>query len=231
MNSFDPLFKVKESTQLDARTKRSIAAKLRNVLTSVKQIEELTGLEYPPYYVEPVLTVVETQDNIGGLGVLYARTIPVETNGIVQIVIQLSAPLVLFATKAGIKIVLAHEFLHYVELVKNFSKTDIFSQSSANSIYEEKYSDYSRAEDPSTVFGKNKKLIRDLSVKTSAGYADVKLDEKCKVKWLEKGKPTVKMPIGKNQVKISVDSIIRTRFDERIKKLVQKNELESYKAY
>ncbi len=112
---------------------------MENVVYGVKVVENASGINYPPYYVEPVLTVVESQDNLGGIGVLYARTVPVDATGKVSIVVELSAPLILFGTKTFLKIILAHELLHYVELVKSFTRMDIASQITSSSIFEEQY--------------------------------------------------------------------------------------------
>ena len=156
---------------------------------------------------------------MGGLGVLYARTVPVDVNGRVEILVEVTAPLLLYSTKVTLRLVLAHEFLHYVELVRNFTKLDVVSQITSTSMYEERYSDYSRAIDPSKVFS-NKKLVSDLKKRTSAGLDDEKLNEKCKTRWIEKGLPIAKIPLGSNQVRVSMESIVRSTFDPKVKSLV-----------
>jgi hypothetical protein len=215
----DPLFKIATSDRLDAKTKRSVGTKLKKLIAGVREVENLSGLRYPPYYVEPVLTVTESGDNVGGLGVLYARTIPVDVSGRVEIVIEITAPLLLFATKTTLRIVLAHEFLHYLELIRNFTNMDMTSQITSSSIYEERYTDSSRAIDPGRVFS-SKKLVSDLRKRASAGLDDEKLNEKSKVKWIEKGLPIAKISLGQNQVRVSVESILRSSFDPKAKELV-----------
>ena len=217
----DALFRVESTNLLDKKLKNSIAAKMKNVIDGVKVVETASGINYPPYFVEPVLTVVESQDNLGGIGVLYARTVPVDANGIVSIVVELSAPLILFGTKTFLKMILAHELLHYVELVKNFTRMDIASQITSSSIFEEQYQDASRAVDPAKVY-REKKLVSMLKKREVEGFADEKLNEKCKVKWIEKGLPVHRIPIGQNQASVSVESIVRTTFDSKVKELVSK---------
>ncbi len=112
---------------------------MKNVEEGVAFVESSIaqpGVRYPPYFVEPLLRVVESRDNIGGLGVLYARTIPVDVNGHVSVLVELSAPLVLYSTKSLLKTILAHELLHYVELVKRFSRMDVVSQITSSSVFE-----------------------------------------------------------------------------------------------
>ena len=98
--------------RLDKKVKKSVLGKFKNVTTEIQTVERLSGLKYPQYYIEPVLTIAESTDNLGGIGVLYARTIPVQVNDHVEIVVELTVPLVMFATKSTLRIVLAHEFLH-----------------------------------------------------------------------------------------------------------------------
>ena len=117
----DPLFKLEASDGLYKKMKKSVTLKLKNVVSAVSDIEKFSGLKYPPYFIEPVLRVVDSNDNVGGIGVLYARTIPVELDGKVQILIEVTAPLVLYATKVTLRLFLDHEFLHYLELVRNIT--------------------------------------------------------------------------------------------------------------
>ncbi|MGA2876667.1 MAG: hypothetical protein ABSE82_14170 [Nitrososphaerales archaeon] len=218
-SGLDPLFKLSKTEMLDKKTKKSIEAKMKNLVAAVSEVEKYSGLKYPPYYVEPVLTVTESTDNMGGLGVLYARTIPIDVNGRIEILVEVTAPLLLYATKVTLRLVLAHEFLHYVELVRNFTKLDVVSQITASSMYEERFTDSSRAVDPSRIYS-NKKLVSDLRKRTSAGLDDEKLNEKCKTKWIERGLPMAKIPLGSNQVRVSIESIVRSTFDPKVKSLV-----------
>lgn len=166
-----------------------------------------------------MLRIVDSNDNVGGLGVLYARTIPVEVEGKVQILIEVTAPLLLYSTKTTLRLVLAHEFLHYLELVRNFTKMNVVSQITSASLYEERYSDYSRAMDPGKIFS-NKKLVSDLRRRTSTGLADEKLNEKCKSKWIENELPVAKLNLAQNQVHVSIESVMRSAFDPKVKSLV-----------
>ena len=218
----DPLFKVERSELLNKKVKKSIASKLKNIFEAVQKIEDASGVTYPPYYVEPVLMVVPPSGNmVDGLGVLYARTIPVEIEAKVRIVVEFSAPLVLYATKTSLKLVAAHELMHYLELIRNFSTMNVTSQITSSSTFEESYVDSSRAIDPVLVF-KDKRFAKTLAKRTSIGYNDPKLDEKCKTKWIEKGMPLAKISIGSNQVSIGVESIMRSEFDPKAQELVRK---------
>jgi hypothetical protein len=216
----DALLSIRETNLIDDRTKKRIAVKLKNVIETVLRIESLTGIKYPPYYVEPILTVVASDS---GLGVLFARTIPLESEGRVGVVVQLSAPLLLYSTKSSLKIVLAHEFLHYLDLVRKFSKMDLTSQMTSDSIFEETYADAERAIDAKFVF-RDKKLVKALSLKASEGVNDPKLIEKCRLQWISKGRPTQRISMGANQTRLSVQSIINSHFDPQVLRFLENEE-------
>src|SRR6202035_5257567 len=97
--SMNPLFKIETTTLLKNALKKKISLKMKNVLAAVSEIESYSGLRYPTYYIEPVLTVTTSQNNADGIGVLFARTIPLENRATIEIIVQISAPLVLYATK------------------------------------------------------------------------------------------------------------------------------------
>lgn len=220
--SIDPLFLVKSSTKLDDKTKVKITSKLRVLTDIVSEIENFSGLPYPKYYIEPTMTISISSDNLGGIGVLYARTIPVDARGIVEVMIQISAPLLLFSRKTVLTRILAHEFLHYLELVQHFASGNTSSELSPDSLFEEKYQDAGRAIEPKMVFPKKRKLVAELNLDFENGFSDDKLNEKCRKSWLEKGLPTVKISMGANQVKISASSIARSRFDQRTVEFLRK---------
>jgi hypothetical protein len=217
----DALFKVEVSKDLDRKAKRNIAAKMKAVAEAIQDIETTSGLKYPPYYVEVLLTVVPENPASVDLGILYARTIPVETQGRVIIFVQLSAALLLYATKRTIRLVLAHEFLHYIDLIREFSRIDVSSQTASNSVFEEEFVDTSRALDPGKVFN-DKVLVRSLRKKTASGLLDPKLNEKCKTKWIEKGLPMQKLSLARNVTHISIETILRSRFDPKVLELLRR---------
>ena len=221
----DSIRLVSETPKLDDKTKKRIVAKMATVRDVVSEIEKASGVSYPVYYIDPILTISISPDVNGGIGILYARTIPVETRGTVEIVIQVSAALVLYSTKTTLRLVLAHEFLHYLELVKRFSGGEILSQLSSSSMFEEQFDDTRKTANPLTVFPKKRKLAKDLASNFLSGFSDDKLNEKCRKSWIEKGLPTVKISMGANQVKISMESLARSSFDPKVLELMSKLDL------
>ncbi len=219
MNSFGA---VTTSTKLNEKVKKRILAKKNVIESTASEIERLCGVPYPPYYVDPTLYVSTSPSSTGELGILFARTIPLDIDERASILIQLSAPLVLYATRAVLRQVMAHEFLHYLELVRRFSGRDFVSDISSGSLFEQSYEDNTRILDPFLVFSKRSKLPKQLEENFAKGFTNEKLIEKCRHFWIEKGFPTEKISMGANQVQISIDSLARTNFEPKAVELLKK---------
>jgi len=126
----DPLVLLDQAVAQE-KVPRAMATKVRKrmgiVQGAVQRVEKASGLRYPPYYVEPSLPCSKTGAEYGQMGVLFARVIPTTVTGSVVILVQFSAALVAFGTKATIEAVAAHEFTHYVDLVRKLSTKNITS--------------------------------------------------------------------------------------------------------
>jgi hypothetical protein len=220
ITKIDPLGLVSSSQKLSEGMKKKITAKIGSVYEVVTEIETMTRISFPAYYIDPVLLVSIASESSGEIGILYARTIPAEVNGKISILIQLSAPLVLYASKSILRLVMAHEFLHYLELVSQFSTGKLLSELSPSSFFEETYEDATRAIDPAKVFPRKKKLTKDLRTEFQGGFSNEKLNERCRRSWIEKGLPTVKIRMGANQIRISMGALAKSSFDPEAVKLL-----------
>ena len=110
------------------------------VLEGISRIEKASGIRFPIAYVEPSL-VLSSETNSFDYGILFARTIPVFLNNSVEVIIQISSPLVAYGLKGTIHAILAHEFLHYLELISRISKMNIISDEISGNLFESVYSD------------------------------------------------------------------------------------------
>ena len=68
------------------------------VLEGISRIEKASGIRFPIAYVEPSL-VLSSETNSFDYGILFARTIPVFLNNSVEVIIQISSPLVAYGLK------------------------------------------------------------------------------------------------------------------------------------
>ena len=125
-----------------------VKARGRYLLGAVARVEKATGLRYPPYYVEPTLPLAVTSVEYGSVGAFFARVIPTAFEGRISIIVQFTAPLLLFGTKGTVEAVAAHEFTHYVDLVRRLSRTDIVSEERVSTLFEAGYADEERVVSP-----------------------------------------------------------------------------------
>ena len=112
----DPLVKIREAHQkgiLPDKIFDLVKKRFPIVLQGIDRIEKASGINFPIAYVEPSLVI--SSSNSYDYGILFARTIPLVLENQLQVVIQISAPLVAYGLKGTIHAILAHEFLHYLE--------------------------------------------------------------------------------------------------------------------
>ncbi|MEM2950111.1 MAG: hypothetical protein QXV52_03360 [Nitrososphaeria archaeon] len=194
----------------DKRFISSIFKKVSVLEKCVSRVEEASGLRFPEYYIEPILPVYF--DNSGGIAVYYARTIPYVAPSGLDIVIQVSAAMLKYGSKSSIEAILAHEFLHYLDLVRRISKFEIVSDEVRGSVFETLYSDLEKIIKPEYVYA-DRKLVRTLKKKFADGFEDEKLKEKTLSDWINKGKPIIQLSPEENMVRIPVSTILASKFD------------------
>lgn len=227
MNPLLKLEEVEKSGKLPSSILNKIRKRINYIEEGVARIELASGLKYPSYYIEPTLPLSSSQVETGRIGILYARTIPLEGILGLEILVQLSAPLIAFGLKTTIRAVLAHEFLHYIEFVRRFSKLDIVSDSLSTSLFEALYSDHERLFEPKLIFNDNR-LVNLVNKKFSNGLNDKRLHERTLKEWIEKGLSTVTLSPNNNVIRLPVSSILKMKIDPLLKLKIEELERKVY---
>ena len=195
------------------------------VVAGINRIEKASGIQYPIAYVEPSLVL--SSSNSYEYGILFARTIPVMFEEKFQVVIQITAPLIAYALKGTIHAILAHEFLHFLELVRKISKMELISDEISGNLFENVYSDETRLFEPKAVF-KDRVLLDHITKKFPAGFRDYKLEDKTIKFWADRNLPKSNISLDANNVKLSVESLSKITFDSKfISKIEQLEEKSS----
>ena len=205
-----------------------ITKRMQYVEEGVKRIELISGIKYPQYYIEPILPISITSLEVGKYGALFARTIPTTTIQGVTIIVQLSAALIVFGNKGTIHGILAHEFLHYFEFVRRFTKMNNLSDEIVDTIFESQYADAERLYKPNLIFkdkSKGPALIKLMKKKFKDHAVNTKLNNKTQNLWINKGLPTAKINPSTNIARISISAITNTIFDPMVKQRI--NEIEN----
>jgi len=180
------------------------------IVEGINRIEKASGIQYPVAYVEPSLVISSPNPNSYEYGILFARTLPVLFDEQFQVVIQISAPLVAYGLKGTIHAILAHEFLHFLELIRKISQMDLLSDEISGNLFENVYSDETRLFEPKAVF-KDRTLLNHITKRFPAGFRDYKLEDKVTKFWSDKNLPTSNISLDSNTVKLSAESLSKIK--------------------
>ena len=128
----NPLLKVREAFQngiLPEKEYSLIVKRFQIVVSGISRIEKASGVNFPIAYVEPSVIVSSsgTQIPLNLVYYLHELYLLLLKTYLAKVVIQISAPLVAYGLKGTIHAVLAHEFLHYLELIRKITKMDLLS--------------------------------------------------------------------------------------------------------
>ncbi len=211
----DPLLRVHEAHKnglIPDKIYSLIIKRFEVALSGIKRIEKSSGINFPLAYVEPSIVVSHSSTGSFDYGILFARTIPVVSNDKLNVIIQITAPLVAYGLKGTIHAILAHEFLHYLELIRKISKMDIVSDEISSNIFESSYSDSARLSEPRAVFD-DKTLLLHITKKFPEGFRDYKLEDKVTKFWIEKNLPVINITMDTNIAKIPAKVIANTAID------------------
>ena len=221
MKSFDPLYKVHDLYkvgQIPQRVYNLVIKRFPLVEQGIKRIEEASDLKYPYYYIEPKLVISTSAVEFTQIGILFARTIPVIDNHIrLHVVVQITAPLISYGLRGTIHAILAHEFMHYLELVNRVINMKVISDDVSGTLFEGTYADSSKLLDERAVFKSDPSLIKHITTRFPEGFRDMRLEDKVINKWMNKGLPTTKVPVDANVIKIPIEAMTRLEVEQGIK--------------
>ncbi|QQG49334.1 MAG: hypothetical protein HY247_03220 [archaeon] len=194
---------------------KKVRLRLKLVASAVARVEKASGIKYPPYYIEPTLPVSKGGAEYGQMGVMFARVIPTTGMGGLTILVQFAAALVAFGTKGTIDAVAAHEFTHYVDLVRKLSRSNVVSDARATTLYEASFADSERTVPAKLVFTE-KALVGLVTRKFKDGLYDKSLNKKAGDMWISKNLPLRWVGPEENVVRLSMESVSGARFDPAV---------------
>jgi hypothetical protein len=219
--TFDPLRKVQAATDsglIPEKIYNRITSRFHLVRRGISRVERAARIRYPVYYVSPNLVISTSESELAQFGILFARTIPVITDGKhLNIVVQITAPLVAFGLLGTIHAVLAHEFMHYLNLLSRIIKMNVISDEISGTLFEENYTDHAHLLPTRAVFGSDPALVEHIVRKFPAGLSDRRLEHKVTTEWIDKGLPTSEIAMDANIVRIPVEVIASIDLDRGLK--------------
>lgn len=232
MSGFDPLYKVHPALETRAISKKVydlINKRFPLVTEGIARVEAASGLKYPYYYVEPSLIVSTSAAEYAHMGIFFARTIPIVTEDqLLRVVVQITAPLIAYGLKGTIHAILAHEFMHYLELVSRIIKMRVISDEVLGTLFEGRFADAGKLLEEKAVFRSDPMLIKHITTRFPEGFRDFKLEDKVIKLWMDKGLSTTNVPIDANVIKIPIESMANLQVDRAVKEKIA--EFESVKV-
>ena len=182
---------------------------------AVSRVEKASGIKYPEYYVSPYLTLLKSGAEVGELGVLFARVIPSTSTGSLVILVEFSAALILLGAKGTIEAITAHEFTHYVELVRRILRMEILSDVPSSTLFESGYTDEEKTLHPKLLF-KDRALISLIKRKFTPSLRDERLISKVEKEWIEKKLPTRIISPEENMVRLNSNAVLSASFEKTL---------------
>lgn len=229
----DPLIRIKDAHLMGLipdKVYELVVNRFPITVEGINRIEKASGIRFPIAYVEPSIVVSTPGTNPYEFGILFARTIPVTFDDKFQVVIQISAPLIAYGLKGTIHAILAHEFLHFLELIKRISKMELLSDEITGNLFESVYADETRLFEPKAVFN-DRTLLNHITKRFPAGFRDYKLEDKVIKLWIEKGLPKINIALDANTVKLSAESLSKIKLDPLFLKKLDALEQKSLKFH
>jgi hypothetical protein len=229
----DPLIRIKDAHHkglIPDDVYQLVVNRFPITVEGINRIEKASGIRFPIAYVEPSIVVSTPGSNPYEFGILFARTIPITFDDKFQVVIQISAPLVAYGLKGTIHAILAHEFLHFLELIKRISKMELLSDEITGNLFESVYADETRLFEPKAVFD-DRTLLNHITKRFPAGFRDYKLEDKSIKFWIEKGLPKTNISLDANTVKLSAESLSKIKLDPLFLRKLDELEQKSLKIH
>ena len=227
----DPLIRLKDAHKsglIPDEVFELVMKRFPITVSGINRIEKASGIRFPIAYVEPSVVLSSPNSNSYEFGILFARTIPVAFEDRFRVVIQITAPLVAYGLKGTIHAILAHEFLHYLELMRKISKMDLLSDEISGNLFENVYADETRLFEPRAVF-KDRTLLDHITKRFPAGFRDYKLEDKVIKYWIDKDLPKNNVALDSNTVKLSMESLSKITLDPKFIKKIDELEQKSSK--
>lgn len=221
MNTFDPLYKIHDAYkvgQIPQKVYNLVMKRFPLVIGGIRRVEKASGLKYPYYYVEPRLVISTSAIEFTQMGILFARTIPVTDNyNHLHVVVQITAPLISYGLKGTIHAILAHEFMHYLELVNRVVNMKVISDEVSGTLFEATYADAGKLLEERAVFKSDPSLIKHITTRFPEGFRDMKLEDKVINRWMNKGLPTTKVQVDANVIKIAIEAMTNLEVEQGVK--------------
>jgi len=188
--------------------------KLKSLSKTIKDIEKREGLTYPPVRITPSVKVLYHEYDVKGI--VHGNINFMWSGDVIQPIVELSYPFLIYADKKTWKGVLVHELLHYFFLAKKYLDSDIFSLSQyfggtviGRLVFDEVY-----MMDPRKVL-RDDHLIELVTKQLEKLLSKKEFLNKI-IKWIKSGKPHIQISSQDFYIKLSFSEFKKLYFPAEI---------------
>ena len=107
---------------------------------------------------------------------------------------------------------------------------DIISDELTPSLFENTYLDSSRLLEAKCVFRSDQVLRTHIARKFTEGFKDARLEEKTIKYWMNRGLPSVNVPLDSNIIKIPAEAVVGLKIGQQIREKILEFEKARYKS-
>lgn len=215
--NFDKVYEYGEKGIIGKEEFTSFFERLPLLEKALRETEAASGLQYPPVFFEPALTIIRYPASTFAGAVIYAACKIMEYRGELQPCVVFSVPFVILAREDILRACTAHEFLHYIYITKALSKGDYMALAGERLDSIEVHQAY---DDTHTVppgeWIRNAELVGLVKRVFSPNIEDPELEAAIREKWIDKGLPVKYTTAEEARLKIPLAEIQKVKLDAKV---------------
>jgi len=215
-----PIYEALRKGVLNRAVVDRIAARALVASTIVERIQSASGARYPYWFASPYALIMEDSAQMQQ-AILYSRLVPIiADDGRLNLTVELTAPLLLYASKETLLAAMAHEFSHYVDFSRRISDFRLQAAEPSYTVHESLYMDEEALFDPGRIFGRHRSIIRSIERKFQNGLSDDALNKKALGQWISKSLPVKRLAPEDNTTDIPVRALMDYKVAEDLRRLI-----------
>ena len=206
-----------EKGKLNDEMLRSFYESLPGLEKAVKEVEQVSKIQYPPIVFDPTLNVVRFPAATFSSAVIYASTRVNMIGETYHLCVTVSLPFLLYSKPDTLRACLAHEFLHYVYLTIALESRSFMNLSSQRLDSPEVYIAFDETHVVKPEEWLNDSVLVDLVKNTFTPIiSDKDLETAIRERWMDKGLPVKFITGDDSRVNIPILQVSKIPLDLRI---------------
>ena len=215
-----PIYEALKKGMLSKNLVDKLVTRAQVASAIVSRIQSASGAKYPYWFASPYVLIMDDSAQMQQ-AILYSRLVPIiADDGKLNITIEITGPLLLYASKDTLLAAMAHEFSHYVDFSQRINDFRVQTAETSYTIHESLYTDEEALFDPSKIFGRHRSIIKSIDKKFQNGLSDDALNKKTLSLWISKSLPVKRIVPEDNNTDLPVRALMEYKIPEDVLKLI-----------